>query len=156
VCERGSHRSSSLLKLLLIEHRHSQSVIGSQNVTWWFAWLETMVKKSFISRRTSASFEMKSTNTKRLLEQENSSSIDAGDARHGTLRGMIAAGLGIALLPRSPLRMDGIVEVRLSQPGAVRPLGIGWIEERYLPPCAAAFRSFVSSSGVRASNRTSK
>lgn len=74
----------------------------------------------------------------------------------GTLRGMIAAGLGIALLPRSPLRVDGIVEVRLSQPGAVRPLGIAWIEERYLPPCAVAFRSFVSSSGVRALNRTSK
>ena len=63
----------------------------------------------------------------------------------GTLRGMIAAGLGIATLPRSPVRVAGIVEIELSQPRIVRPLGIGWIEERYLAPCAAAFRDFVTS-----------
>jgi DNA-binding transcriptional LysR family regulator len=65
---------------------------------------------------------------------------------HGTLRGMIAAGLGIGMLPRSPARVAGIVEIKLSQPHVVRPLGIGWIEGHYLPPCAAAFRDFVTSS----------
>lgn len=63
----------------------------------------------------------------------------------GTLRGMIAAGLGIGVLPRSPVRVAGIVEIKLSQPHAFRPLGIGWIDERYLPPCAIAFRDFVCS-----------
>src|SRR5260370_1143295 len=53
-----------------------------------------------------------------------------------TLRGLIAAGLGIALLPPSPARFPGIVEIKLSQPRPVRPLGIGWVEDRYLPPCA--------------------
>jgi LysR family transcriptional regulator, transcription activator of glutamate synthase operon len=62
----------------------------------------------------------------------------------GTLRGMIAAGLGIGVLPRSPVRVTGIVEIKLSQPRIVRPLGIGWIEQRYLAPCAAAFRDFVA------------
>jgi DNA-binding transcriptional LysR family regulator len=63
----------------------------------------------------------------------------------GTLRGMIAAGFGIGVLPRSPVRVAGIVEIKLSQPHAFRPLGIGWIDERYLPACAIAFRDFVCS-----------
>jgi LysR family transcriptional activator of glutamate synthase operon len=60
-----------------------------------------------------------------------------------TLRGLIAAGLGIALLPPSPARFPGIVEIKLSQPRPVRPLGIGWVEDRYLPACAVAFRKFA-------------
>jgi hypothetical protein len=62
-----------------------------------------------------------------------------------TPRGMIAAGIGIGVLPRSPVRVAGIVEIKLSQPQIVHPLGISWIEERYLPPCAAVFRDFVTS-----------
>ena len=63
----------------------------------------------------------------------------------GTLRGMIAAGLGIGVLPPFSVRVAGLVEVKLSQPHVVRPLGIGWIDERYLAPCAVAFRDFVTS-----------
>jgi LysR family transcriptional activator of glutamate synthase operon len=63
----------------------------------------------------------------------------------GTLRGMIAAGLGVGVLPRSPVRFAGIVEITLSQPHTFRPLGIGGIDERYLPPCAIAFRDFACS-----------
>jgi DNA-binding transcriptional LysR family regulator len=62
-----------------------------------------------------------------------------------TLRGLIAAGLGIALLPPSPARFPGIVEIKLSQPRPVRPLGIGWVEDRYLPPCAVEFRKYAVS-----------
>jgi LysR family transcriptional regulator, transcription activator of glutamate synthase operon len=62
----------------------------------------------------------------------------------GTLRGMIAAGLGIGVLPRSPVRVASIVEIKLSQPHIVRQLGISWIEKRYLSPCATVFRDFVT------------
>jgi LysR family transcriptional regulator, transcription activator of glutamate synthase operon len=62
-----------------------------------------------------------------------------------TLRGLIAAGLGIALLPRAPTRFAGIVEIKLSQARPIRPLGLGWVEDRYLPPCAVEFRKFVVS-----------
>lgn len=63
----------------------------------------------------------------------------------GTLRGMIAAGLGIGLLPHAPARIAGTVEIKLSQTRPIRPLGIGWVEDRYLPPCAVEFRKFVVS-----------
>jgi LysR family transcriptional activator of glutamate synthase operon len=62
-----------------------------------------------------------------------------------TLRGLIAAGLGVALLPPAPARFAGIVEIKLSQARPVRPLGLGWVEDRYLPPCAVEFRKFVVS-----------
>ena len=63
----------------------------------------------------------------------------------GMLRGMIAAGLGIGLLPPATAPFAGLVEIRLSQPRPVRPLGIGWVDDRYLPPCALEFRRFAQS-----------
>jgi len=62
-----------------------------------------------------------------------------------TLRGLIAAGLGIALLPPAPARFAGIVEVRLSPVRPIRSLSIGWVDDRYLPPSAIEFRKFVVS-----------
>jgi DNA-binding transcriptional LysR family regulator len=62
-----------------------------------------------------------------------------------TLRGLIAAGLGIGLLPLAPSRFAGVVEVKLSPARPVRPLGIGWIADRYLPASAIEFRKFVVS-----------
>jgi LysR family transcriptional regulator, transcription activator of glutamate synthase operon len=61
-----------------------------------------------------------------------------------TLRGLIAAGLGIGLLPSAAVRFRGVVEIKLSQ-RPIRPLGIGWIDDRYLSPCAVKFRDFVAS-----------
>jgi LysR family transcriptional regulator, transcription activator of glutamate synthase operon len=62
-----------------------------------------------------------------------------------TLRGLIAAGLGIGLLPPAPSRFAGVVEVKLSPARPIRPLGIGWIADRYLPASAIEFRKFVVS-----------
>jgi len=61
-----------------------------------------------------------------------------------TLRGLIGAGLGIALLPPAAARFAGVVEIKLS-PTPIRALGIGWVEDRYLPASAIEFRKFVVS-----------
>jgi LysR family transcriptional activator of glutamate synthase operon len=62
-----------------------------------------------------------------------------------TLRGLIAAGLGIGLLPPAPSRFAGVVEVKIWPTRPIRPLGIGWIADRYLPASAIKFRKFVVS-----------
>jgi len=62
-----------------------------------------------------------------------------------TLRGLIGAGLGIALLPPAPARFAGVVEIKLSPTRPIRALGIGWVEDRYLPASAIEFRKFVVS-----------
>jgi DNA-binding transcriptional LysR family regulator len=64
---------------------------------------------------------------------------------NATLRGLIAAGLGIGLLPHAPARFAGIVEIKLWQTRHIRPLGIGWVDDRYLPASAIEFRKFVVS-----------
>jgi LysR family transcriptional activator of glutamate synthase operon len=62
-----------------------------------------------------------------------------------TLRGLIGAGLGIGLFPPAPARLAGVVEIKLSPARPMRPLGIGWVDHRYLPASAIEFRKFVVS-----------
>ena len=62
-----------------------------------------------------------------------------------TLRGMVAAGLGVALLPPSSFHVKGILEIRLSKPQPVRSIGMAWVGERYMPPCSVNFRNFAES-----------
>ncbi|KMS92048.1 LysR family transcriptional regulator [Prauserella rugosa] len=60
-----------------------------------------------------------------------------------TVRGLVASGLGVALLPKfEPGTPAGIVEVPL-RPRATRTVGLAWPSLRPLPPAVAAFRDFV-------------
>lgn len=62
-----------------------------------------------------------------------------------TLRGLVAAGLGVAVLPaaeRTP--RPGTVEIPL-RPKATRHIGLIWPADRVLAPAALAFRDYVSS-----------
>jgi len=58
-----------------------------------------------------------------------------------TLRGLVAAGLGVALLPG-----DGIA---VADRGASRTIGLAWHPERYRPPAAEAFADYVRCSSRR-------
>ncbi len=60
-----------------------------------------------------------------------------------TLRGMAAAGLGVALLTPSSSRYKGLVELELSKPKPVRSIAIAHVTDRYLPPCAENFLLFA-------------
>lgn len=60
-----------------------------------------------------------------------------------TLRGMVAARLGVAVLPESePLPNPGTVEIPLS-PAAHREIGLVWSTERPLPPAVRTFRDYA-------------
>lgn len=60
-----------------------------------------------------------------------------------TLRGLVAAGLGVAILPvAEPVPVRGTVELPL-RPAAVRRIGLVWSTHRPLPPAALAFRDFA-------------
>jgi DNA-binding transcriptional LysR family regulator len=61
----------------------------------------------------------------------------------GTVRGFVAAGLGVALVPAGSGRAAGLVGLRISEPTSRRTIGIAWIRDRYLPSAALAFRGFV-------------
>ncbi|MTE20719.1 LysR family transcriptional regulator [Streptomyces sp. TRM43335] len=60
-----------------------------------------------------------------------------------TLRGLVAAGLGVALLPPPAVPRPGVRELAVTQPRAVREIGVAWVEGRPETPPVAAFRAFL-------------
>lgn len=62
-----------------------------------------------------------------------------------TLRGLVAAGLGVAVLPAAEHELsDGTVELSLS-PVATRQIGLVWSAEHALTPAGLVFKDFVLS-----------
>ncbi|MFG2818951.1 LysR family transcriptional regulator [Kitasatospora sp. NPDC048365] len=62
-----------------------------------------------------------------------------------TLRGLVAAGLGVALLPPALVPRPGVVELEVTAPRTRRAIGLAWVAGRPLTPPATAFRDFVLS-----------
>ena len=62
-----------------------------------------------------------------------------------TARGLVGAGLGVALLPAtaSLLSDPGIVAVRITAPKAARTVGLAWMADRPVTGPVAAFREFA-------------
>jgi DNA-binding transcriptional LysR family regulator len=62
-----------------------------------------------------------------------------------TLRGLVAAGLGVAVLPPATVARPDVAELQLSSPGARREISLTWVTGRPLTPPAEAFRGYVLS-----------
>ncbi len=60
-----------------------------------------------------------------------------------TIVGLVAAGLGVAVVPEAFAGQDGTIGVAISAEGARRTIGLTWRSDRDLPPPAVAFRDFV-------------
>lgn len=65
-----------------------------------------------------------------------------------TLRGLVGAGLGIALLPEwHSAGAPAAPHLRVSDVEAVREIGVAWIRDRRLPPTSERFRQHVLARG---------
>jgi DNA-binding transcriptional LysR family regulator len=62
-----------------------------------------------------------------------------------TLRGLVAAGLGVAVLPPASAPRPEAIELSLTTPSARRELALVWSSLRPLPPPAQKFRDYVLS-----------
>jgi DNA-binding transcriptional LysR family regulator len=62
-----------------------------------------------------------------------------------TLRGLVAAGLGVALLPPPTVSRPGVRELTVSAPRAVREIGVAWLDGHPDTPPVAAFKKFLLS-----------
>ncbi|MCQ4082512.1 LysR family transcriptional regulator [Streptomyces sp. RB6PN25] len=62
-----------------------------------------------------------------------------------TLRGLVAAGLGVALLPPPAFPRPGVVELAVTAPRAVREIGVAWLDGHPDTPPVAAFKRFLLS-----------
>jgi DNA-binding transcriptional LysR family regulator len=62
-----------------------------------------------------------------------------------TLRGLVAAGLGVALLPPPAVPRPGVAELGLLGQRAVREIGVAWLDGQTDAPPLAAFKRFLLS-----------
>lgn len=62
-----------------------------------------------------------------------------------TLRGLVAAGLGVALLPPPAVPRPGVVELTVTSPRAAREIGVAWLDGHPDTPPVAAFKRFLLS-----------
>ncbi len=66
-------------------------------------------------------------------------------AEIATIRGFVAAGLGVAVLPPSPVPVPGLVDLPLDDPGASRTVGLTRVTSRSRTPVVTAFMDLVTS-----------
>ncbi|PRX95704.1 LysR family transcriptional regulator [Allonocardiopsis opalescens] len=66
-----------------------------------------------------------------------------------TVRGLVAVGLGVAVLPRQRRRRPGTAALAITDPPAARTLGLVWRSSALEPAVVAAFRDFVLAEGAR-------
>jgi DNA-binding transcriptional LysR family regulator len=64
-----------------------------------------------------------------------------------TLRGLVGAGLGVALLAPSSHLTPGIVELPVTAPRTTRTVGLVWVADRPAGPAVRVFRDFLRRSG---------
>ncbi|WP_275984004.1 LysR substrate-binding domain-containing protein [Paenibacillus hamazuiensis] len=60
-----------------------------------------------------------------------------------TVAALVAAGLGISLLPDAGLDKNKLAQIRIREPKSERVIVM--VEGRYLPPVASRFKEFVVS-----------
>jgi DNA-binding transcriptional LysR family regulator len=68
---------------------------------------------------------------------------------HETLRGLVRAGLGVAVLPRAPHHDTAVVEITLRDPEARRQVAAVWHKGRRLAPAAERFITFLTTAGAK-------
>ena len=78
-----------------------------------------------------------------LAESGVAPEVSFESADLATIEGLVAAGLGIAVVPEQFAGLSGTVGIRLTSPGARRTVGLTWRTDRELAPPAARFLAFV-------------
>lgn len=61
-----------------------------------------------------------------------------------TIEGLVAAGLGVAIVPEAMVGPSGTIGLRIANPRARRTIGLTWRTDRPLAPAAARFRDHVA------------
>lgn len=80
-----------------------------------------------------------------LAEAGVSPRVSFESADLATIEGLVAAGLGVAIVPEAFAGLSGTVGLALSSPSATRTIGLTWRTDRPLAPPAERFLAFVRS-----------
>ena len=78
-----------------------------------------------------------------LAEAGVTATVSFESADLATIEGLVAAGLGVALVPEQFAGASGTIGIQVSASGARRTIGVAWRSDRDLAPPAARFLEFV-------------
>jgi LysR family transcriptional regulator, transcription activator of glutamate synthase operon len=111
----------------------------------WDATLSEVAKEPFVMRRGPSDMRTQTVELCRVAGFEPEVAYEADDLP--TVRGLVAAGLGVAVVPAMGLPLPTTFArtrlVPLTDPGAQREVGVAWVAGRPLLPSAEAFRRFL-------------
>ena len=111
----------------------------------WDATLAEVAKEPFVMRRGPSDMRIQTVELCRAAGFEPEVAYEADDLP--TVRGLVAAGLGVAVVPAMGLPLPTTFArtrlVPLTDPGAQREVGVAWVAGRPLLPSAEAFRRFL-------------
>ena len=112
--------------------------------------LADVAQEPFVIRRAPSGMRAQTLELCRAAGFEPELAVEADDLP--TVRGFVAAGLGVAVLPAQGLPVPTTFArtrlLPLTDPGAQRDIGLAWVDGRPLLPSAEAFRRFVLSRGA--------
>ncbi|TDL30823.1 LysR family transcriptional regulator [Jeotgalibacillus sp. S-D1] len=125
--------SEELFAILPKDHR----LAAQKNIT-----LEEIAEESFIHLKKGYSLRL---TVERLFENAGISPkiMFEGDEAD-TVAGLVAAGLGVSILPsQRGIDQSKISQIKIEGIESRRTLGLAWMSERYLSPATQEFRRFV-------------
>ncbi|CRK56104.1 transcriptional regulator, LysR family protein [Alloactinosynnema sp. L-07] len=82
---------------------------------------------------------------KLLTEAGVSPTVSFESADFATIEGLVAAGLGVALVPEQFAGLSGTIGIALNTPAARRTVGLTWRSDRDLAPAATRLLDFIKS-----------
>lgn len=98
---------------------------------------------------TPAGYGFTSLVTELLAEAGVTPRISFESADLATIEGLVAAGLGVAILPEQFAGVSGTIGIALTSASARRTIGMTWRTDHPLGPAADRFLGFVKKLGVR-------
>ncbi|MBR7743834.1 LysR family transcriptional regulator [Phycicoccus sp. BSK3Z-2] len=112
--------------------------------------LSDVAGEPFVIRRAPSGMRAQTLELCRAAGFEPQEAVEADDLP--TVRGFVAAGLGVAVVPAQGLPVPTTFArtrlLPLADEGAQREVGLAWVEGRPLLPSAEAFRRFVLTRGA--------
>jgi len=120
--------------LLALPAKHALAGKGSFS-------LKQVVEEPFILMKTGHGFRQITLDFYRKAGLEPKVVFESGGIE--TVQALVAAGLGISLVPQMVAKFPGVVYARVSQPTAARTISLAWRKKAPLSPAAEALKKII-------------
>lgn len=112
--------------------------------------LRALADEEFVT--TPVGFGFRTLVTSLFAESGVALKVSFESADLATIEGLVAAGLGVAVVPEQFAGLSGTIGLRITSPRARRIIGLTWRTDRSLDPAAGRLHAFVEATASAAAN----